>query len=89
MCSHNHLPLQFVDVVLGSIAFRLNRRHLGKSNRTKAKTELYKHINKKIREIYPNFNIGKSTGKKDDFTNLWKHPYRHWEFSPRDGKPKD
>ena len=81
--------LQCLDVLLGAMEFRLNEKHKiipdGKRRRGKrtiAKHKLYKFINRRIREIYPNFNVGESTGLKGDNTNRWKHPYRHWKFRP-------
>ncbi|MGN6439438.1 MAG: DUF3800 domain-containing protein [Agriterribacter sp.] len=86
--SKRHLLLQMIDVVLGSICFRLNEKHKempeGKKRRGKrtiAKEKLYKYINSKIREIRPNFNIGISTGISDK-ADYWQHPYRHWSFKP-------
>lgn len=94
--SHNHVLLQMVDIVLGSMQFRLNDKHKVKpkgawrrGKRTIAKEKLYKLINKRIRRIYPNFNIGISTGKDGDMTNIWKHPYRHWMFLPNNYKQDD
>lgn len=85
--SKEHVILQYMDVVLGSMYFRLNDLHkekpIGKRTRGKrtiAKEKLYKHIIHHIRRIYPNFNIGMSTGHQNDRTNRWKHPYRHWLF---------
>lgn len=87
--SHDHVVLQCADIVTGAMFFRLNEFHLVKpegqrlrGKRTRAKEKLYKHINKRIREIYPNFNIGISTGFKNDASNIWNHPYRHWCFLP-------
>ncbi|MCB1099843.1 MAG: DUF3800 domain-containing protein [Verrucomicrobiae bacterium] len=87
--SHNHVLLQCVDIVLGAMVFRLNNKHLIKPDgqrtrgkRTIAKEKLYKHISDRIRQIYPNFNIGESTGVQGDITNRWKHPYRHWKLIP-------
>lgn len=87
--SRDHVLLQCLDVVLGAMQFRLNRKHElkppGASRRAKktiAKEKLYKHINHWIREIYPGFNIGATTSRHDDWTNLWKQPYRHWVFLP-------
>jgi len=87
--SHHHTILQCLDLILGSMEFRLNEKHKAKpegqrnrGKRTVAKEKLYKHINAHIRGIYPNFNIGESTGRQDDIENLWKHPYRHWKFAP-------
>jgi hypothetical protein len=89
--SHNHAVLQCLDVVIGAMQFRLNNKHKDKptgskrrGRRTIAKEKLYNHINAKIRDIYPGFNIGITTGKQNDITNLWKHSYRHWLFIPSD-----
>ncbi|WP_018236034.1 DUF3800 domain-containing protein [Ensifer sp. BR816] len=88
--SKNHSILQGLDIVLGSMYFRLNDLHKmkpeGERNRGKrtiAKEKLYKHINKRIRTIYPNFNIGVSTGTPNGSIDRWEHPYRHWKFTPR------
>lgn len=87
--SHNHVVLQCADIVTGSMFFRLNELHKVipegqrvRGKRTRAKEKLYNHINARIRDIYPNFNIGISTGFKNDVKNLWNHPYRHWCFLP-------
>jgi hypothetical protein len=100
--SHDHEILQCLDVVLGSMQFRLNDKHKhmppGASQRgarTLAKEKLYKHINRRIRRIYRNFNVGVSTGLRGDSSNRWKDPYRHWlfqptefEFDPQRNKPR-
>jgi hypothetical protein len=85
--SHKHVILQGMDIILGAMQFRLNNQHLQKDpdtgkrgKKTIAKEKLYKTIHSYITDIYPNFNIGISTGIKGDITNRWKHPYRHWEF---------
>lgn len=92
--SHDHDILQAVDLVLGSMQFRLNDKHLARppgqarrGKRTIAKEKLYKHINRRIRQLYPNFNIGISTGINGDVTNRWHHAYRHWEFRPSKNEP--
>ena len=89
--SKDHVLLQCLDIVLGAMAFRLNNLHKTKSpetgkrgKRTIAKEKLYKHIHSRITQIYPNFNIGKTTGKVNGWTDIWEHPYRHWSFMPRD-----
>ena len=89
--SHDHVILQCMDIVLGSIFFRLNNLHLEKpegsrrrGKRTIAKEKLYKYINKKVRGIYPNLNIGITTGINGEFKSLWDHQYRHWLFRPHD-----
>lgn len=91
--SEKHIILQCLDVVLGSMAFRLNDMHKEKpvgqrlrGKRTVAKEKLYKHINKKIREIRPNFNIGISTGTNGEPLNKYSHPYRHWLFIPTENE---
>lgn len=87
--SHDHAILQGLDIILGSMHFRLNDLHKAKpegsnrrGKRTIAKEKLYKAINSHIREIYPNFNIGTSTGQADGLRDRWRHPYRHWRFRP-------
>ncbi|WP_192351112.1 DUF3800 domain-containing protein [Algoriphagus sp. Y33] len=87
--SKKHILLQCTDVVLGSMGFRLNDHHKDKPDgetrrgkRTVAKEYVYKFINKKIREIRPNFNIGVSTSMDGDPLNRFLHPYRHWLFVP-------
>lgn len=89
--SHSHVILQCTDIVLGAMAFRLNDKHLIKpegarvrGKKTRAKEALYKHINAKIRDIYPHFNIGITTGCQQDLTNRWRQPYRHWVFKPKE-----
>lgn len=86
--SKKHLPLQFMDLILGSMCFRLNDKHKIKDpitgkrgTRTKLKEQLYKYINSKIREIHPGFNIGVSTGITE-LSDRWNDPYRHWSFKP-------
>ena len=85
--SKNHIIMQYLDVVLGAVATKLNKMNLVKhvdtgkrGKRTIAKEKVYKHINKRIRQIYPNFNIGISTGLKDSMENLLLMQYRHWSF---------
>jgi len=89
--SRNHDVLQCLDIILGAMQFRLNNKHKIKppgakrrGNRTIAKEKLYKHINAKIREIYPRFNVGITTGLQGNIANRWKHSYRHWLFVPTD-----
>lgn len=94
--SKEHIILQCTDIVLGAIQFRLNKLHLLKpegskrrGKRTIAKEKLYKFINGRIRDIYPNFNIGISTGTNGDLSNRWNHPYRHWCFIPNSNSRND
>ncbi len=86
--SRNELPLQFLDLILGAMSFRLNNKHTiipegsrVRGKRTRIKEKLYKYINEKIREIKPGFNIGVSTGRRSDM-DVWTDPYRHWCFVP-------
>lgn len=88
--SKDHRILQALDIILGSMHFRLNDLHKEKpagaarrGRRTIAKERLYKTINKEIRLIYPNFNIGISTGTPNGAIDRWQHQYRHWSFRPR------
>lgn len=92
--SHDHVLLQCLDVVLGSMQFKLNEKNRyiapGKrrrGQRTKAKEEVYKYILQRIQGIYPRFNIGASTGMSGSYRNRWHHPYRHWSFRSRSEEP--
>ena len=94
--SKKHILMQCLDIVLGAMAFRLNDMHKEKrpdtnrrGKRTIAKEKLYNHINKKIREIRPNFNIGISTGIDGDRKNRFIHAYRHWLFIPSSSRYYD
>jgi len=87
--SHDHVLLQCLDIVLGSISFRLNDKHKAKPEgqrrrgaTTVAKDELRKYILKRIQDIKPNFNIGITTGGGP--RDRWEMPYAHWCFRPRD-----
>ena len=87
--SKEHEVLQCLDIVLGAVNFRLNDKHMEltarngtrRGSRTKAKHRVFRHILTRIQDIYPHFNIGRSTGQAaaDD---RWTHPYRHWLFTP-------
>jgi hypothetical protein len=90
IASHHHVVLQCLDVVLGAMHFRLNKKHEIKpphsrtrGKRTIAKDKLFKYINGFIRTLYPNFNVSISTGRKNK-EDVWQHPYRHWLFVPAD-----
>jgi hypothetical protein len=83
--SHEHLPLQCVDVVLGAMQFRLNeslREGGAPGKKTIAKSQLCEHICARIRQIHPAFEIGETTARTRD-EDRWQHPYRHWLFRPR------
>ncbi len=88
--SKEHVILQGLDLILGSVCARLNssfdqkppgKRIRGK--RTRAKERLYKTINRQIRLIYPNFNIGVTTACPNGNRDRWSQPYRHWVFTPK------
>ncbi len=85
--SRKHVILQCADIILGSMDFRLNNKHKimpkgsnVRGNRTIAKEKVYQYINKRIRQIYPNFNIGITTSIRQNKANRWCDPYRHWNF---------
>jgi hypothetical protein len=89
VASHDHTLMQCLDVALGSIQFRLNDKHLHKPDgarqrgkRTLAKERLYRAMNRRVRELHPNFNVGISTGLRGAPSNLWHDRYRHWCFRP-------
>lgn len=85
--SKKHVIQQCMDIILGSMNFKLNGFNELKdpetrkrSKRTIAKDKLYKVINANIREIRKGFNVGVNTGIDGNTTNYWKHHYRHWNF---------
>lgn len=87
--SHDHDILQCLDIVLGAMHFKLNDLHKvlapnsrRRAKRTRAKERVFKHISARIRAIYPNFNVGTSTGQTTE-NSRWVDPYRHWLFMPR------
>lgn len=93
--SKRHVLLQCVDVVLGAMQFRLNDKHKDKpagqrvrGKRTIAKERVYKHILRRIQTLYPRFNIGRPTSTRNDMANLWRDPYRHWLFVPKDARER-
>lgn len=84
--SHNHSILQAVDIILGGIQSRLNEVHTKvvpparrRSKRARAKEKVYKRIQQRIWCLYPNFNVGISTGHVN-VSDRWLHPYRHWNL---------
>jgi hypothetical protein len=86
--SKKHLPLQVMDVILGSMCFRLNDKHKergidGKrAKRNIVKEKLYKYIRTKICDLHPGFNIGMTT-PITKLSDLWEEPYLHWNFVPK------
>lgn len=89
--SKKHILLQCVDLVLGSIPFRLNEKHKAKpegqkrrGKRTIAKEKMYEFIRSEICRVTQkkNFNIGISTGISEYPSGRWQDPYLHWRFVP-------
>lgn len=95
--SGKHSIHQCMDIVLGSIAFMLNRKNetfvdgiIQKGNRTIAKEKLFCHILQRIQESdeIEFFDIGETTPiviPKD----YWTMPYRHWKFVSAEFRKKD
>jgi len=88
--SSEHVLLQCVDIILGSMAFRFNERHLAKAEgnkrrgrRTIAKEKLYKHVLTQIRTIKPHFHPKISTACEPFPEGAWSMPYRHWLFKSK------
>ncbi len=89
--SKKHNILQAVDYVLGAMQFRLNDKHLIKpageyrrGNRTRSKERMFRKVSAHVRQIYPRFNIGVTTGTAGGVSDRWVHQYRHWVFVPSD-----
>jgi len=90
--SHDHIVMQALDVVLGSMTFRLNNKHLEKAagtqtrgKRTVAKERLYRFILQEIKRVTgkKGFNIGITTGLSDSPSGRWNDAYLHWLFMPQ------
>ena len=87
--SHEHPILQCLDIVLGAMHFRLNdlHRELDPAEKSSEETDAQqgqtlKHIKTRIeRAMYPNFNIGVSTGQRY-LDSRWSDAYRHWRLMP-------
>lgn len=91
--SHEHVLMQCLDIVLGSMTFRLNDKNKEKlpgtrirGKRTKAKEKVYMAILQEIRKIHKNFNVGISTGALSTIEGRWKAPYGHWSFVAKDSE---
>jgi Protein of unknown function (DUF3800) len=87
--SKKHNILQALDVILGGMQSRLNEKHTRphppakrRGKRARAKEKVYAVIKKRVWQIYPNFNVGASTGIADGLHMRFEHPYRHWQFIP-------
>jgi hypothetical protein len=85
--------MQALDVVLGSITFRLNDKHretpvgqTTRGKRTVAKERLYRFILTEIKRVTgkPSFNIGITTGLSKFPLGRWADPYLHWCFVPHE-----
>ena len=96
--SSKHAILQCLDIVMGSMQFRLNNGHKNKepgsrfiSKRAKAKYAVYKTIHSEILKLYENyqFNIGNNTkyqmpeAGNEPKASRWYLPYSHWRFTPK------
>jgi hypothetical protein len=91
--SKEHNIMQALDVVLGAAQSRLNERHTRpippakrRTKRARAKAAVYKAIQRRIWELYPNFNVGISTGTPNGLIDRWSHQYRHWLFVPSNAR---
>lgn len=88
--SHKHSIQQCMDIILGSMAFRLNNLHLeipeganAPGKKTKAKEALFNHILELIQNAngVKAFKIKENT-EPDTAKYRWTTPYRHWRFVP-------
>lgn len=86
--SGKHPIQQCMDIILGSMAFMLNKHNeeipegqTERGKRTIAKEKLLFHILGHIRALkgYENFQIYCDTPAEGP-VDYWKHPYRHWSF---------
>ncbi|MGI5848256.1 MAG: DUF3800 domain-containing protein [Candidatus Cryptobacteroides sp.] len=88
--SSKHVIHQCMDIVLGSIAFMLNKKNeeipegaTQRGKRTIAKEKLFFRILDLIKSANGcvEFDIGEST-PADNPKDFWTTPYRHWKFVP-------
>ena len=88
--SKKHTIQQCMDIVLGAMAFVLNKKHLEtahstneRGKRTIAKEQLFNHIIELIKESNgcEVFCICETTPSKSP-KDYWITPYRHWKFLP-------
>ena len=95
--SRKHPIQQCMDIVLGAMAFHMNRMHLatpdGNSSapgkKTLAKEELFQHILCLIKEANgtQDFDIYENT-QPETGRGRWRVPYRHWKFVPAEFREK-
>lgn len=91
--SKEHNLLQALDVILGGIQSRLNEKHTKpvppakrRTKRARAKEKVYAAIKQRIFALYPNFNVGASTGHPNGPRDRFEHSYRHWLFVPSEAR---
>ena len=95
--SHKHPIHQCMDIVLGAMAFHMNKMHLAASDggsgapgkKTLAKEELFQHILRLIKEANGDhgFDIYENT-QPETGRGRWRVPYRHWKFVPAEFREK-
>lgn len=95
--SHKHPIQQCMDIVLGAMAFHMNKMHLATPDggqgtpgkKTQAKEELFQHILGLIKEANgdPDFDIYENT-RPETGRGRWRVPYRHWKFVPAEFREK-
>lgn len=89
--SKNHIILQGMDIILGSIQYKMNviDCNIGtKGNKYLAKLSLYDHIFNRIKKLHDNFEfeIYKNTPIFGCRRNSWDYKYSHWDFRPSNAK---
>lgn len=91
--SKQHNILQALDVTLGGMQSRMNEKHTRpippakrRAKRARAKERVYKTIKDRIWSLYPNFNVGATTGHRNGPEDRFNMPYRHWIFVPHNAK---
>ena len=95
--SHKHPIQQCMDIVLGAMAFHMNKMHLPASEggpgtpgkKTQAKEELFQHILTLIKDSNgdADFSIYENT-QPETGRGRWRVPYRHWKFVPAEFREK-
>ncbi len=86
--SREHRIAQAVDLVTGSLGFRMNRLHKvtgperKRGKRTRAKDEVSDLIRQRLRDFGVK-NIGITTGNRGNPLAMWNDPIRLWRLKPK------
>ena len=89
--SEKHIILQCVDLIIGAVGYKLNKKYKAKTGHRRsrsavAKIELWERIRDRLGAIdmgergTHSFAVGVNTGTGPEATNRWRHKFRQWDF---------